>query len=180
MMKWWYKQNRHILDAWAEGKTIEVKRPHSKWVELGGDTTWYPFFEYRIKPEIEFPVYAKRKDENYYVKFDNYTVGTTIGVDCIKSSPYHIGYKSDTWPKVTNERQWEIISDPYELRDKDPVLCWDDNYITIKHIRFYDKKNRRTFNEVGRRKGFAFEHYRKILPWEETEDIKEMRKHLED
>lgn len=181
MTKEWYKKNKHIIDAWAEGKTIQVKGPDDdEWTDVDCSPTWNRYCEYRIKPEIKFPIYAKRRNAHYYVKFVNYITGTVIGIDCQKQSLLKVGHKGYNWPPVTDEKTWKIIPNPYELRDKDPVLCWDDEYKCIRHIKFWDARNKCTFSHGGNRGGALYKHYKKILPWEETEYIKEMRRYLED
>lgn len=66
-----------------------------------------------------------------------------------------------------------------QIRDKDLVWCWDDEYTYIRHIRFYDAENQGTFDYDGIRDGRRWEHYEKYQG-EYPNWAKEAQKTLED
>ena len=64
------------------------------------------------------------------------------------------------------------------IQDKDLVECWSDKSICVRMLCFYNKKDNRTFDPLGKRYGLVFENYRKVE--NEPEWAKEARKKLED
>ena len=169
MTRTWYKENKHILDAWAEGKTIQWKCIEKEdWKDIKYPI-WVEECKYRIKPEFKYPIYKKHKmldvwvewiDENKPVILHNST--------CVEAN------------KLLEDEDWEIISNPYELRDKDPIWCWADSEATSREVRFWDAKNERPFTYYGCRLGAKYNHYEKILPWEMQDWMIEAQKLLED
>ena len=97
-----------------------------------------------------------------------------------KETIFYIGKYSNDWSVVTNEKVWKIIPNPYRIHDKDAVWSWNDIDEYARDIRFWDNKNKCTFNVNGLRKGISYDEYEKILPWNEPEWVKEARKYLED
>lgn len=62
---------------------------------------------------------------------------------------------------------YEIYKEP--IPDKAPILCWDSGVLQGKEIRFYDAKNKRTYNRIsGKRSGYMHDNYQQIP--EETMD----------
>lgn len=180
MTKKAYLKHRNIMEAWAHGKEIQYKDPETGyWVSIE-NPGWAEELEYRVKPKATFPIYVKCKTDNHYLRFDTEFEAEVIGVEVGKSSEYSVGYKSDDWISVFDSDLWEIIEDPYKLHDKDPVICQNSSDMATRHIAFFDAKNNCTFTKMGLRRGPTFDYYKKILPWEEFDWIKEMRKYLED
>lgn len=57
-------EHRSIMEAYANGKVIETKPPgHNKWVEITTPTFW-PHYEYRIKPEPQ-EVFVVRSQKDH-------------------------------------------------------------------------------------------------------------------
>lgn len=180
MTREWYKQNKYILDEWAKGKEIEwLNESSDTWEPMGdGYLDFFAGVEYRIKPEHKFPIYAKAKNHPFYVEFSDENKGIVIGIQCGDYTPYRINTYIDSWESVFNKNTWKIIPNPYELYDKDAVWCWYDRNKTCKIAKFWDAKFRRTFFCDGGRGGDSYDHYEKILPWEEPKWVKEARKIL--
>ena len=64
-----------------------------------------------------------------------------------------------------NKFDLSIPGEAYEipLKDKDFVECWDNTTTFSRILRFYDAKNKCTFNHLhGGRDGSIFDNYRKI------------------
>lgn len=51
------------------------------------------------------------------------------------------------------------------LKDKDPVICWDNDGIGYRRIGFYDKNNNCVFYADGGRNGAEYNNY-ELLPLE--------------
>ena len=186
MTREWYKENKHILEAWAEGKEVEFRlaNTNNKWESLNENTEWLYYFEYRIKPEKEFPIYAKRKGYNIWVKFISEETYEVIGMKpptkIAEVYGTYVGEIVEHGHPYTNDEIWEIIPNPYELRDKDPIWCWEDFAISMRCIKFWDDKNKVPYTYKGKRNGMKCDNYKKVLPWDEPNWVKEARKHLED
>jgi len=123
--------------------------------------------------------YNHQKSEQYIVRFVSKTYGEVVAVS--DNASYMVGCSSEEWIEHTNTEYWKETTNPNELCDKDVVECWDDNYIALRCIKFYDAKNSRTYDTYdGERNGAGYENYRKLMPWEEPEWCEEARKTLED
>ncbi len=105
---------------------------------------------WRIKPEIEFPVYRRHKIHGFIIRFDDYGTGTIVMSE--NKQVYMIGDSGDTWCPYNNERVWEPVEtveiDGVTYYDTQPVWAWDDGHI-IKEIRFIDAKNKCFFDHWG-------------------------------
>lgn len=191
-----YVQN----DEWSEyrtalvdGDTIQAFEHHTgeigKWVEIDLESLLSDLQEdgltledvgykkLRIKPKIEFPIYAKATDDNYYVKFTSEITGEVIYSN---SEIYKVKYMASNWVPVFKDDSWIIIDNPYELTDKCLVECWDDDGHNAQ-LRFYDAKNTCTFSIDGKRDCAAFDNYKCIPPWQENQEwVAEARKKLEE
>jgi hypothetical protein len=75
---------------------------------------------------------------------------------------------------VTSDRQRMIFSveEAREMGyvppipDKAPVVCWDNENVAARALRFYDAKNECTFNMNGTRVSFTFENYPQLTETE--------------
>ena len=169
--------------AIALGKSIEFRNNEeedSKWESITSNLVpnreFFNRLEYRIKPETEFPIYAKANNSNLYVEFNDETTGKVIYANnCAHVS----GQVVKNWVPVFDKKYWVIIDNPYELTDKCLVECWDDNHL-YSLITFYDAVYKCTFDDDGRRNGVTYEHYKRIPPWQESEWVAETRRKLED
>jgi len=184
MTKKWYRENKHILDAWAEDKEIEVFIS-GEWQPVDKNKEfWIEGAKYRIKPEIEYPIYAKRKDYNIWVKFIAEDVFEVIGMkpptNISEMYGTYVGEIIEHGHPHTNDEIWEIIPNPYELRDKDAILGWNNGDKTIRIVGFWDAEHGGPFSYDGTREGFSYQKYEKMLPWDEPDWVKETRKYLED
>ena len=182
MKKEWYKKNKHILDAWAEGKEVEVFM-NGRWFPVGKEKElWIEDAEYRIKPEVTYPIYAKRKDIDVWVRFDSEKTYEIIGMkpptDITKVYGGYIGETVGYGIPYTDKDKWEIIPNPYELRDKDPVWCWDEESKVERTLNFYDAENNCAFTNYGYRNGIRYDYYEKVMPWEEPKWVERARKEL--
>jgi len=182
MTRDWYKQNKHVFEAWAAGKDIEVFAG-SGWRKISNICLWFEH-ELRIKPEIEYPIYARHKYDDVWVKFTGITTGEVIGVKCKKGvrQKAYVGEKHNSFMHHINENEWEIIPNPYELKDKDAVLVWDNENEVSKMLCFYDEKNDTVFDVFGNRDKTIpkFKYIQKILPWDMQDWIIKAQKQLKD
>lgn len=158
MTREWYKENKHIVDAWADGRTIQWSRDGEKWYDFDEqekieESFMDKYFKYRIKPEVQYPIFARNKHLNIWVKFDDEHNGEVIGIKPTKYTtiPYAISGTIHTEEGVFDKSIWEIIPNPYELHDKDAVLVWSKYNTLFRYIAFYDEPNNTVFSTSGLR-----------------------------
>jgi phenolic acid decarboxylase len=84
------------------------------------------------------------------------------------------GWISETWTKkgtyfATSESEIDLIEfTPWIPKDKEPVWCWENDYICLRELKFWDEINKATFTYNGKRIGVRFANYAKvehIEPW---------------
>lgn len=174
MTRSWYKENKHIVEARTNGAEIEVrvKGRDEEWRLIDNTPTWNSYCEYRIKPKIKYPIYAKHKKYAIWIKVDEDKEIKELKNNACTTT-LETGYK---------EEEWETIPNPYELHDKDPVWCWDSGDIAFRYVAFYDEQNDTIFSILGFRskQNLKPENMEKILPWEMTDWMIEAQKKLED
>ena len=126
--------------------------------------------EWRIKPEIEFPVYRREKKQGFIVRFDDYEIGTIVMSDNKKGRK--IGFTSEYWASCTDKDIWESVEnieiDGQNLYDTQPVWVRDvgDN---MKMLKFIDAKNKCVFRTIGERNGWEPD-YIEPVKFEHIED----------
>ena len=156
--------------AIADGKEVEYFNDYSKeWEPLNTKMYNRKFFamvRYRIKPKIKFPRYLK----------NNFMVVKQINENEIEivfifnpkkaktpdnSFNLKIGDKYCIYHFNDLENFKEILYDKKrKLWDGQPVWCWDRIYNFQKDLRFYDAKNKCTFEvECGARDGLEYSFY---------------------
>jgi len=140
-------------------------------------------FEYELlKDEFEYPIFkatSKGTDKEYIVKFTDLTTGEVVFA--MPDAPYLVGVKANDWTAHTNNDKWQdvLYDKEKDLYDKQPILCWNNNYKTTKHIKFYDALNKCIFDYNGKGNGCRYDNY---IPYPHPEDnfIIEMYKNLKD
>jgi len=116
----------------------------------------------------EYPKYMlafkKSKSEQYIVKFTSEHKGEVVA---ISDDPIHpLGHTNPGWTSCKDLDIWEEVTNPNKLCDKDLVECWDDNMKYARDLVFYDIKNNCVYTSEGRRDGYIYNNYRKLMPWE--------------
>ena len=161
-----------VDDEWAElrkaqtdGKQLQINYG-SGWkdLELNDDRMENTSYRnWRIKPEVEFPVYRRRKESGCIARFDSedtYKILMSSDIDspigCVVLTTEYYD-RDDIWEPVETV---EIYGETYY--DTQPVRAWDNDPI-YSELRFIDAKNGRVFSpSSGYRTGPAFENYAPI------------------
>lgn len=109
--------------------------------------------------EIKYPIYCKSKTSGVIVKFDSLSHGIVVK----QSEDFSFGHNYRT--EHTDTDVWEQleVDEVTGLYDTQPVWCWDYNCSHVRHLKFYDAKNKCTFYHYGKRNGNNYNHY---LPFE--------------
>jgi len=68
------------------------------------------------KKEMKYPIYAKHKEKQFIVKFDDLTSGTVVKEG---ANDYKIGETCSCWITCEDENEWEILPDYEENTEPD-------------------------------------------------------------
>lgn len=118
--------------------------------------------EWRIKPEVEFPIYRRHRRNGYIYKFYSEKSGRIMMSDSWKTTrelDANLMSCFDTciWEEVeTFEHGGEIYY------DTQPVWCWGEKDTTARVFSFIDAKNGGVFDSRGHRVGIRWQHYAHI------------------
>jgi len=132
----------------------------------------------------EYPKYFMRLHSTikYIVKFTAPRIGEVIYVEN-KQCHLEVGFSSEIWNPHSDTRTWKEVTNPNELCNNDLVICWDNDYSHNRTIRFYNAINKTVFSYNGRKSGYCYDNYKKVMPWDEHlffDDIDAVRASLED
>lgn len=110
-----------IIQAYAEGKTVEVLDPHGNWKEsenpLFTDSLTYNSIKYRIKPESKYRPF-KTKEECW--------------LELLKHQPFGWVKYGDSICSIQN-----IVSDNITITDYEELYSFDLNN-SFKNLKFTD------------------------------------------
>lgn len=167
-----------VDDEWAELRKAQIDGKQLQFNDLAGtgwidrvlDEEYMSFTEpedWRIKPEIEFPIYCRSKAYNLIVKFIGRKEGIVVMSD---GKPYQIGH-TDNHLVPFDYATWEPVEtvkiDGATLFDTQPVLAWNEEE-TMRTIGFFDAENKCLFTSLGHRSGMCYDNYapvENIEPW---------------
>lgn len=110
-----------VIQAYAEGKTIEILDPHGNWKEaenpLFTDSLTYNSIKYRIKPESKYRPF-KTKEECW--------------LELLKHQPFGWVKYGDSICSIQN-----IVSDNITITDYEELYAFDLNN-SFRNIKFTD------------------------------------------
>ena len=109
------------------------------------------------KEEVKYPIYCKSKSSLFVVKFQGLHSGEVI-ISYIGNS---VGYKSTTWVSHTDSDTWQQLEvcEKTGFFDGQLVWCWNKYLTHIRHLRFYDTKNKCTYSYNGDKDGGKYDNY---------------------
>ena len=109
------------------------------------------------KEEFTYPIYCKLKDSSLVVKFIALNEGEVI----IKDELSNIGKIQDIWVQHTDTEFWQQLNicEKTGFFDGQLVWCWDNHDTHSRILRFYDVKNKCTYNYIGIRGGVSYDNY---------------------
>ena len=169
----WFENDIYIVDdpwarlkmAQAEGKQLQVifgatwkdKTLTYKDMELNTPDNW------RVKPEVEFPVYRRRTGHKIILRFSGENYGRIV-MSSISSEIGEIG-KKFKGSKVARyddpdmEPVETIEIDGITYYDTQPVLASNSSKDTVWALGFFDAKNKCLFKADGSRDGLEADVY---------------------
>lgn len=109
------------------------------------------------KEEFEYPIYCKLKNSSLVVKFTDLTTGELV----IDNGFYEVNETSVYWKAHTDTNYWQQLEACPETGffDGQLVWCWDNEHTHYRILRFYDAKNKCTYNYLGGRGGSSYNNY---------------------
>ena len=132
-----------------------LKELEQKYLELGKEIE--ALKKQSEKEEITYPIYCKFKDSSLVVKFTGLHSGEVV----IHTYPYNLVDKRNDWRIHTDNTVWQKL-DVCEITgffDGQLIWCWENHHTHFRILRFYDVKNKRTYQFDGTRCGTRFNNY---------------------
>ena len=134
---------------------VNLKELEKKYLELGKEIEALKK-QNTEKEELEYPVYCKHKFSSQVVKFTSLTSGEVI----VNNSRYKIGEIKD-WISHTDTETWQQLDVCEETGffDGQLVWCWQNNYTHKRDLKFYNVKNKCTYQFDGSKIGSYYHNY---------------------
>ena len=109
------------------------------------------------KEEFTYPIYCKLKDSSLVVKFKGLRQGKTV----VNNTFNNVGNKSYVWQNHTDTNAWQQLDVCEETGffDGQLVWCWDDDDTHTRFLKFYDAKNKCTYQFDGTEDGHNYDNY---------------------
>ena len=134
-----------------------LKELEQKYLELGKEIEALKK-QNSEKEEITYPIYCKLKDSSLVVRFTGLKSG-----EVVINSMFHneVGDKINDWVEYTNTKAWQQLDvcEKTGFFDGQLVWCWDNRNAYCRTLKFYDIKNKSTYNHQGRRGGISYNNY---------------------
>lgn len=133
-----------------------LKELEQKYLELGKEIETLKK-QSTEEEEIVYPIYCKLKYSSLVVKFTKLKFGEVV----VNDKYTNIGDKITTWTTHTDTNTWQQLDvcEKTGFFDGQLVWCWENEYTHSKHLRFYDSKNKCSYDYSGKRGGFVYDNY---------------------
>ena len=133
-----------------------LKELEQKYLELGKEIEALKK-QNTEKKEFNYPIYCKLKDSSLVVKFKGLRQGKTV----VNNTFNNVGNKSSIWQNHSETNIWQQLDvcEKTGFFDGQLVWCWGNNDTHMRYLKFYDVKNKLTYNSSGKRAGFSYDNY---------------------
>ena len=133
-----------------------LKELEQKYLELGKEIEALKN-QVTEKEEINYPIYCKLKGSSLVVKFTELQSGEVV----VNNNYYNVGDKSTDWRSHTDTDVWQQLDVCEETGffDGQLVWCWDNDDTHVRTLRFYDVKNKCTYQFDGTEDGHDYDNY---------------------
>lgn len=107
--------------------------------------------------EIKYPIFCKLKDSSLVVKFKEFKQGKTV----VNNTFNNVGNKFFIWQNNLKTNTWQQLEvcEKTGFFDGQLIWCWDNVHTHSRMLRFYDVKNKCTYQYDGNRCGIRFNNY---------------------
>ena len=137
-----------------------LKELEQKYLELGKEIEALKK-QNTEKEEINYPIYCKNKDTSLVVKFTGLKSG-----EVVVNNMFHdeVGKKRNDWVEHTDANTWQQLDvcEETEFFNGQLVWCWDNDDTHVRTLRFYDVKNKCTYQFDGIEDGHDYDNYEKF------------------
>ena len=132
-----------------------LKELEQKYLELGKEIE--ALKKQSEKEEFEYPIFCKLKDSSLVVKFKGLRQGKTA----VNNTFNNVGNKSSIWQNHTDTNAWQQLDvcEKTGFFDGQLVWCWDNDDTHVVTLRFYDTKNKCTYQFDGTEDGHDYDNY---------------------
>lgn len=132
-----------------------LKELEQKYLELGKEIE--ALKKQSEKEEFTYPIYCKLKDSSLVVKFTGLQTGKVV----VNNYPHNVGYNRYDWTEHTDTNPWQqlAVCEKTGFFDGQLVWCWDNNDTHSRNLKFYDVKNKCTYDYLGKRDWYTYDNY---------------------
>lgn len=132
-----------------------LKELEQKYLELGKEIE--ALKKQSKEEEFTYPIYCKLKDSSLVIKFTGLQTGEVV----VNNYPHNVGYNRYDWIKHTDKNEWQRLDVCTETGffDGQLVWCWDNEDTHFRVLRFYDAKNKCTYQFDGNKDGSDYDNY---------------------
>ena len=134
-----------------------LKELEQKYLELGKEIEALKK-QNSEKEQFEYPIYCKLKVSSLVVKFTGLTTGELV----VGNEYQKVGNKRNVWIKHTDTKYWQQLDvcEKTGFFDGQLVWCWQNNYTHKRDLKFYNAKNKCTYQFDGSKIGSCFNNYK--------------------
>ena len=132
-----------------------LKELEQKYLELGKEIE--ALKKQSEKEESKYLIYCKLKYSPLVVKFTGLTTGELV----VGNKYQKVGNKRNVWIKHTDTKYWKQLDvcEKTGFFDGQLIWCWDNNDTYVRHLKFYDAKNKCTYQFDGTEDGSDYDNY---------------------
>ena len=128
-----------------------LKELEQKYLELGKEIEALKN-QITEEEEIKYPIYCKNKNSFFVVKFQALQIGYVV----VNYKFHKVGQTYTNWIKHTDEDEWQQLDVCKETGffDGQLVWCWDNSQTHKRELKFYDVKNKCSYDFSGGKNGY--------------------------
>ena len=133
-----------------------LKELEQKYLELGKEIETLKK-QNSEKEEFTYPIYCKLIDSSLVIKFTGLQTGEVV----VNNYPHNVGYNGYDWINHTDKNEWQQLDvcEKTGFFDGQLVWCWDNNDTHFRVLKFYDAKNKCTYQFDGTKNGSNYDNY---------------------
>ena len=132
-----------------------LKELEQKYLELGKEIETLK--KQSKEEEFTYPIYCNLKDSSLVIKFTGLQTGEVV----VNNYPHNVGYNRYDWINHTDKNEWQQLDVCEKTRffDGQLIWCWDNEDTHFRVLKFYDAKNKCTYQFDGTKNGSNYDNY---------------------